>query len=88
MRGAFNIQYLIVNCILFTAENWLLPAFYCLTMAPTLIQRCIPENQAFDDKYAGIFRFRFWRYGEWIELCIDDRLPTYNGLLTIHIIVM
>lgn len=63
------------------AENWLLPAFSCLTLAPSLIQRCIPEDQAFDDKYAGIFRFRFWRYGEWIELCIDDRLPTFNGKL-------
>ncbi|XP_060559734.1 calpain-A-like isoform X2 [Ruditapes philippinarum] len=60
-------------------DTWLVPAFSCLTLAPALIQKCIPEDQAFDEKYGGIFRFRFWRYAEWIEIVIDDRLPTYNG---------
>lgn len=28
---------------------------------------------------------RFWQYGRWIEVVIDDRLPTYRGkLLYMH----
>ncbi|KAL4224574.1 hypothetical protein ACF0H5_015274 [Mactra antiquata] len=71
--GIFDVQPGIYG------DTWLVPAFSCLTLAPSLIQRCLPEDQAFDEKYAGIFRFRFWRYGEWIEIVIDDRLPTRKG---------
>jgi calpain-5 len=37
------------------------------------------------DDYQGIFYFRFWRYGEWLEIVIDDFLPTVNDeLIFIH----
>jgi len=36
----------------------------------------------FSWKYlSGIFRFRFWQYGRWVEILIDDRLPTSNNKL-------
>ena len=47
----------------------------------------IPNHRALSFKpvkpedYQGIFRFRFWRFGDWIEVVIDDRLPTINGEL-------
>ena len=49
-----------------------------------LLEQVVPMDQTFDDEdYAGIFHFRFWRYGKWQNIIIDDRLPfdTNTGTL-------
>jgi calpain len=64
-------------------DCWLLAAVSCLSQFENLLYKVVPPNQGFtsDDGYAGIFRFNFWCYGKWVEVVIDDRLPTYNGRL-------
>ena len=40
------------------------------------------EQEFLPEFYSGVFRFRFWRFGSWIEVCIDDLLPcTEDGEL-------
>ena len=34
-----------------------------------------------NDEYCGIFLFRFWRFGYWIEVVVDDFLPTIENKL-------
>ncbi|XP_066260252.1 calpain-A-like isoform X3 [Euwallacea similis] len=62
-------------------DCWLLAAAANLTLYHRLFLQIVPDDQDFDDKYAGIFHFRFWQYGKWVDVVIDDRLPTYRGQL-------
>ncbi|XP_030354828.1 calpain-14 isoform X2 [Strigops habroptila] len=61
-------QGLVENC-------WFLAALQALTFHQDIFAAVVPQNQSFERKYAGIFHFRFWHFGEWVDVVVDDRLP-------------
>ncbi|KAB0362273.1 hypothetical protein FD754_006429 [Muntiacus muntjak] len=59
-------------------DCWFLAALGALTQSPQYLQKILID-QSFSHEYAGIFHFRFWRCGQWVEVVIDDRLPVLNN---------
>nr|XP_054774487.1 calpain-B-like [Lytechinus pictus] len=60
-------------------DCWFLAALSAVAKMPALIQKIVPSGQNFKDDYTGMFRFRFWRFGRWISVVVDDRLPVKHN---------
>uniref|UniRef100_A0A3P9Q8K1 Zgc:85932 n=1 Tax=Poecilia reticulata TaxID=8081 RepID=A0A3P9Q8K1_POERE len=63
------------------SDCWVLSAIASLANHPELLKKVVPLNQSFQDGYKGRFSFRFWQYGQWEEVRIDDLLPTSSNKL-------
>ncbi|CAF0773042.1 unnamed protein product [Rotaria sordida] len=61
---------------------WFISAVSMITQNGTIFERVCPLDQTYDKRYyAGIFHFRFWQFGKWVDVVIDDYLPTINNRL-------
>jgi len=65
---------------------WFVAASSVLAGVPKLWERVVPDSRDQDwdpnlpDRYSGVFRFHFWRFGNWLEVLVDDLIPTRNGV--------
>lgn len=67
-------------------DCWLVAAVANLTLNNNLFSLVVPPDQNFErGSYCGLFKFRFWQFGKWVEVVVDDKLPTRDGkLLFMH----
>ena len=56
---------------------WFIAAVSMITQRPIIFQHVVPIGQSFGDDYAGIFHFRFWQFGKWYDVVVDDYLPCF-----------
>ncbi|XP_066559923.1 calpain-9 isoform X2 [Amia ocellicauda] len=63
------------------SDCWFLSAVASLSLYRNLMEKVVPGGQEFLEGYTGRFCFRFWQYGQWQEVVVDDFLPTENGKL-------
>jgi len=56
---------------------WFISAASNLCSIPALYKHVIPsDNGCFhSSEYAGIFHFRFFKFGEWVDVVVDDKIP-------------
>ncbi|XP_015429934.1 PREDICTED: calpain-C [Dufourea novaeangliae] len=72
-------------------DKWLVSCLGVLHLSKGLFYRVVPADQGFGNtgeppgsptaEYAGVFRFRLWWCGAWVEVLVDDRLPAIHGRL-------
>ncbi|XP_029026785.1 calpain-9 isoform X2 [Betta splendens] len=63
------------------SDCWLLSTIASLSMNQFLLNKVVPLGQSFQNGYNGCFTFRFWQYGQWEKVMIDDLLPAKDHTL-------
>lgn len=60
-------------------DCWLLAVISSMADIPVLFEHCVPKQAIQTPDYVGVFKFRFWQFGQWVEVLVDDRLPVVAG---------
>ncbi|XP_041362152.1 uncharacterized protein LOC121378117 [Gigantopelta aegis] len=62
---------------------WFQAAISILSMNVRFLDKFVPgyrnHEQNFGEDYIGAFHFNIWRFGEWVDIVVDDYLPWLDG---------
>uniref|UniRef100_A0A8C4RQT2 Calpain catalytic domain-containing protein n=1 Tax=Erpetoichthys calabaricus TaxID=27687 RepID=A0A8C4RQT2_ERPCA len=79
-RNNVKFDYNLLSLLfLFICNCWFLAALGSLTRQKDIFSQVLPTDQGYNYKYAGIFHFRFWQFGKWVDVVIDDKLPILDN---------
>ncbi|XP_006811804.1 calpain clp-1-like, partial [Saccoglossus kowalevskii] len=58
-------------------DCWFLSSCASIAQHKRFMEKVVPTDQYLwsSGKYCGLFHFRFWRFGKWVDVIIDDRIP-------------
>lgn len=62
----------------YVGNCWFIAGAVGIMQNQKMFAKVVPQDQSFEDNYGGIFHFRFWLYGEWVDVVVDDRLPYWS----------
>lgn len=57
---------------------WFIAAVSMITQRPLIFRHLVPLQTFDPDKYNGLFHFRFWQFGRWYDVVVDDLLPCFE----------
>ncbi|XP_076473056.1 calpain-B-like [Babylonia areolata] len=63
-------------------DCWFLSACAAVSQHDSCMKKVMPPNQQLSGpSYKGVVCFKFWRFGRWVPVYVDDRLPCVFGQL-------
>ncbi|ELT98268.1 hypothetical protein CAPTEDRAFT_97820 [Capitella teleta] len=63
-------------------DCWFLSSCAAVSQQEKFMRKIIPDDQPLcGSAYKGCVHFCFWRFGSWVDVVIDDRLPVKEGEL-------
>lgn len=68
-------------------SSWFVSALSVLAGARKLWEKVVIDydhqewsHENASESYTGIFKFKFWRFGKWRQVLVDDLIPTKDGV--------